>query len=101
MSVEISKLEDQMERLREGSGHGAYKASSLNFGGLNGTGSGGKTGTGLAHLDRIGRRGGHKKKADFLCNIDDVKKEEETSRGREGVSKSTEILYSIYSGTRN
>ena len=78
-SVEISKLEDQMERLREGSGHGAYKAGNLSFGA--GDSKNAKTGTGLAHLDRIGRRGSYKKKA-FLCNIEDDKKEKEGTEGR-------------------
>ena len=66
MQVEIGKLEDQMERLKSGSGHGAYKASTLTFD-ING--KKGKTGTGLAHLDRIGRRAHYNK--NFECKIDD------------------------------
>lgn len=69
MESEIGKLEDQMERFKSGSGHGAYKASTLTFD-LNGKGKGAKTGTGLAHLDRIGRTARYRK-SNWECNIDD------------------------------
>merc|ERR1712087_248241 len=75
MGVEISKLEDQMERIREGTGHGSYKASSLNFGGANNPSGGSNGGTGLVHLDRIGRRRLKANKKTFECQIDDDAKD--------------------------
>eukprot|EP01084_Bolivina_argentea_P181956 314217_1 len=69
MGTEINKIEDQMDRIKNGSSMSAYKAATINIGDIGKMHNGRRAGTtGLAHLDRIGRRMTNKK--DFLCKIE-------------------------------
>eukprot|EP01083_Nonionella_stella_P012160 34515_1 len=74
MGTEISKIEDKMDRIRNGSGHSAYKAATLSIINGNDAKKNGYRGTGLAHLDRIGRRANYSKK-DFECQINENNEE--------------------------
>ena len=83
MSVEIRKLEDQLERIQNGSGHSSYKAATLRFDNNKfKKGKGG--GTGLAHLDRIGRRRDLINKKNFRCQIEEDQADNDNKQNDDG-----------------
>ena len=84
MMTEVSKLEDAMDRLKNGSGHGAYKASTLSFDPSKMNKSKNNGLTGLAHLDRIGRRN------TFECKLNQNEEDNNEDDGQRQQSKKKE-----------
>jgi len=84
MRTEVSKLEDTMDRIKNGSSHNLYKASTLSFDAktMSKQGTNKRHLTGLTHLDSIGQR-----RHNFECKLDEENDDGEAEGNNEEVSE--------------